>query len=248
MKNLKYTIKYFEGARVIFCDRDANAVDETCKYALTGIRRGLRFFLLPPGFPLMNIFIAPDREEYDRLVSHLTKVPTSKGRLGQPQGHDLYLISPNVWPISVHPDYLGPDGACDRKVYRQFIEHEIIHMIEEYSSPRNAMEIRPQWWGDGIAVYATGQYSDRINRKEMEKDLSAEKFPRLAEMKGRDAYVWGWSLVRFIEKRFGRGALKRIIKESYTADIPAFLKLRRKEFESEWRKAVPGLAREAMGR
>ncbi|MDP2865901.1 MAG: hypothetical protein Q8O90_06635 [Elusimicrobiota bacterium] len=245
MKDLKYTIKYFKSARVIFCDKDANAVDETYKYALNGIWKGLRFFLLPQGFPLINLFIAPDREEYDRMVSHLTKIPTSKGRLGQPQGHDFYLIAPNAWPTDVHPDYLGPDGACDKKVYRQFIEHEIVHMIEEYSSPKNAMEIRPQWWGDGIAVYATGQYGDRINREEIKKDLAVNKLPHITGMKGRDAYVWGWSLVRYIEKRFGRKILRKIILESCTEDILGFLKLRKNKFELEWRAAILGLGKEA---
>ncbi len=230
---------------MIFCDMDANAVDETYKYALNGIRKGLRFFLLPPAFPLINIFIAPDRKEYDKLVSHLTKIPTGKGRLGQPQGQDLYLISPNAWPTDVHPDYLGPDGACDKMVYRQFLEHEIVHMIEEYSSPKNAMKIRPQWWGDGIAVYATGQYGDRINREEIKKDLAADKLPQIIGLKGREAYVWGWSLVRYIEKYFGREILKKIMLESCTEDILGFLKLRKNKFELEWRAAIPRLGKEA---
>lgn len=246
MKNLKYNIRYFKDARVIFCDRDVNAVDETYKYALAGIRKGLGFFMLQPEFPLINLFIVPNREEYDRMVSHLTRIPTSKGRLGQPQGHDFYLISPNAWPTDMHPDYLTPDGACDKKVYRQFIEHEIVHMIEEYSSPKGAMEIRPQWWGDGIAVYATGQYKDRLTVKNIKEDLADSRLPDIAAMKGRDAYVWGWSLVRYIDKLFGRETLKKIMVESCTGDILGFLKLRKKEFELEWRHAMPGLAKEAM--
>lgn len=227
-------------------DSDSGVVDGAHKHATAGVHKGLRFFGLPPEFPLINIFIAPRRAEYDRMVSHLTKIPTSNGRLGQPQGHDLYLISPNAWPADVHPDYLGRDGKCDKKVYRQFIEHEIVHMIEEQFSPKGAMEIRPQWWSDGIAVYATGQYRDRLNRKLMKEDLEAGKSPMIAGMKGRDAYVWGWSLVRFIEKRLGRGALRSVIQNSCTDDILGFLKLSRSRFEAEWHRTLPALAREAI--
>lgn len=239
---MRYNIKHYKGARVIYLDRDADAVETTYKHAMSGIRKGLRFFGLPPEFPLINIFIAPRRTEYDKLVSHLTKVPTSKGRLGQTQGHDLYIISPKAWATDVHPDYLASNGGYDKKVYRQFIEHETIHMIEEYSSPKNAMEIRPQWWCEGLAVYTTGQYRDRINREETKKDLAIDKLPHITGMKGRDAYVWGWSLVRYIEKRFGREILKKIIIESCTEDILGFLKLRRNKFELEWRAAIPGLS------
>jgi len=235
---MQYSIKYIKGTRAIFCGRDAAAVDETCKYALNGIRKGLRFLMLPPEFPLINIFIAPDRKEYDKLVAHLTKTPTSKGRLGQPQGHDLYLISPNAWPADVHPDYLTADGVCDKKVYRQFIEHEIVHMIEEYYSPKGAMELRPRWWSEGLAVYATGQYKDRLTRKYLKEDLAAGRFPAITELKGRDVYVWGWSLVRCLEKRLGRQALKKVMVSSCTQDVLGVLNLPKKKFEREWQRAM----------
>ena len=238
MKRPQYNIGYFTGARVIYRDQDADAVAPAYKYAMAGLRKGLRFFGLPREFPLINLFIAPDRKEYDRLVAHLAKTPTNKGRLGQPQGHDLYLISPNAWPADVHPDYLTADGVCDKKVYRQFIEHELIHMIEEYSSPKGAMEIRPRWWSEGLAVYATGQYKDRLTRKCLKEDLAAGRFPAITELKGRDAYVWGWSLVRCIEKLLGRQALKKVMVSSCTQDILGVLNLPKKKFEREWRHAM----------
>lgn len=245
---MEFNIKHFKGARTIYCVKDTTIVDETYRYAAAGVRKVTRFLGLPPVLPLINLFIAPNRREYDRMVSHLTKVPTSKGRLGQPQGHDLYLISPNAWPADVHPDYLGKDGKCDKKVYRQFIEHEIVHMMEEYCSPRGAMEIRPQWWSEGLAVYATGQWKDRLTRRMLKEDLVADRLPAIAKMKGRDAYVWGWSLVRFIEKRLGRAALKRVLTVSYTGDILGFLKLDRKQFEAGWRKSLPKLAHKIICR
>jgi hypothetical protein len=243
---MRYNIKHYKGARIIHLDRDADAVETTYKHAMAGIRKGLCFFGLPPEFPLINIFIAPRRTEYDKLVSHLTKVPTSKGRLGQPQGHDLYIISPKAWATDVHPDYLASDGGYDKKIYRQFIEHETVHMLEEYSSPKDAMELRPQWWCEGLAVYATGQWKDRLTRCALKEALAARKFPDIAGMKGSDAYTWGWSLVRFIEKRFGNDALKKIILGSCEEDILGFLKLNKTKFEAEWRRAMPALAREAI--
>ena len=60
-------------------------------------------------------------------------------------------------------------------------------------------------------------------------------------------HVRGWSLVRYIEKRFGRERLRKIMVESCTEDILSFLKLHKKGFELEWRRAMPGLAKEAIG-
>ena len=52
-------------------------------------------------------------------------------------------------------------------------------------------------------------------------------------MKGQEAYVWGWSLVRYIDKRFGREELRKIMVESCTGDIPGFLKPGGKDFARE---------------
>ena len=136
MKDLICNIRYLKGARVVFCDRDEDVVGITYRNVIQGIRNILQFFSLKPGFPLVNIFVAPNRKEYDKLVAHLSKTPTAKGRVGQTQGHDLYIVSPHAWPSDAHSDYLKPNGSFDRTFYRQFLEHEIVHMVEESSSPK----------------------------------------------------------------------------------------------------------------
>ena len=198
MNGEKFNIGYFKDARVVFCDKDSNVVDETYKSAIAGARAALRRFGLKPVFPLINIFIAPGRKEYDKLVAHLTRTPTDKWRIGQTQGHDLYLISPNAYPKDVSISYLGPDGTCDRAMYRSCVAHELVHIMEEYFSPKGVMELRPQWWSEGLAVYLTGQYRDRITSKYRKQDLAAGRLPGINELKGPPAYIWGWSLVRYI--------------------------------------------------
>lgn len=238
MAAIKYNIRQFGKARVIFTDRDENVVGETYDAAVSAVRSVLRYFGLKLEFPLINLFIVPSRKEYDRFVAHLTRVPTDKWRLGQPQGHDFYLISPNSYPADVSANYLDSEGACDRGMYKSFIKHEIVHMVEELISPMGAMELRPQWWGDGLAVYITGQYRDRITSKCMKRDLAAGKIPGIDGLKGGPAYIWGWSLVRYIEKRFGRKKILEILQTTCEQDIPGLLKLGKKALERDWQKSL----------
>lgn len=234
----KYNIAYFKDARVIFAAGDRNTVKGTYAAAVSGARLALRRFGVKPVFPLMNIFITPRRRDYDRLVAHLTRVPTHNWRLGQPQGHDLYLISPKAYPKDISANYLNSSGTCDMAMYKRFIAHEMVHMMEEYVSPKGAMEVRPQWWSDGLAVYLTGQYRDRVSSKHIKADLAAGRLPSIDGMKGAPAYTWGWSLVRHIERRFGRKKFRSVLLESNTSDIPGFLKISRKALEKDWQSCV----------
>jgi len=238
MADKKYNIRQLETARVIFTDADAGVVGETYAAAVPAVKSVLRFLGVKTEFPLINIFIAPSRKEYDKLVAHLTRIPTNKGRLGQPQGHDFYLVSPNAYAKDVSPNYCRPDGACDKGMYKLFIKHEIVHMVEELISPRDAMEVRPQWWSDGLAVYVTGQYRDRVTTKYMKADRAAGKIPGLDELKGGPAYTWGWSVVRYIDKRFGRKKILEIMRNTCDADIPGLLKLSKKTLERAWQNSL----------
>ena len=137
---------------------------------------------------------------------------------------DLYLLSPNAYHYDAASSYTSSvDGKYNKEIYQRMIAHEVVHMLEEHLSPKGAMEIRPVWWGEGLAVYISEQYkfdSDFISLSEkIIKDglINPPKFEFFNNISGSDAYIWGWILIDIIIKKCGKKDVFDFIKNnSYT--------------------------------
>ena len=245
MVEAKYGIAHFKRARIIISKNDEDVLRETYRNFVYGCKTVLKYLGLRVELPLFNIFIAPSRKEYDRFVAHLTKIPTSKGRVAQPQMADLYLLSPNAYPKDAESVYLGPNGVYDKGLYRRTVVHEAVHMAEEYLSPKGAMETRPQWWKEGLAVYVSGQYKKDRDIKELIKS-SLDKIPDIRGVKGANSYVWGWSIIRYIETRFGKNKILNILEKQVDLDLHKTFKIQQQVFEKEWQKTARVNAREIL--
>lgn len=239
--NVRYSIAHSKRARVVFSEKDRNIVSETRKNAVAGIDAVLKYFSLRFKFPLINIFIAPGRKEYDFFVAHLTPVPTSKGRIGQPQAVDLYLLSPNAYKRDADHVYLKPGGIYNKAMYGRFIVHEMVHMAEEYISPRGAMDARPRWWSEGLAVYLSGQYRESGIQDLMKKALAGNHIPSIDELSGPNAYIWGWTVIKYIETRFGKSKIRHVLERTNNFNLSKILGVNSKNFEQKWRKFVETL-------
>ncbi len=170
--------------------------------------------------PLINVFLAPNRMEFDKLVAHLTSIPTHPSRIGQPQGNDLYLISPSAWSRDAVPSLLTPDGGFDHGMYRRLLIHETVHIWEEFISPHGSMEVRPSWFSEGLAVYVSGQYNrDRDMVDAVNEKRKSGLIPELNRFKGPDAYLWGWMVIRFLIRRFSWERIVTVLKENCSEDV-----------------------------
>jgi len=237
MKKFQYQIAHFAELRIIHVKRDDNVVAETHNSFIQGVESVKKYFNLKIESPFFNIFIAPDRKEYDRFVAHLTKTPTSKGRVGQPQVLDLYLLSPNAYKEDASPFFAGTNGNYDNDIYKRVIVHETVHMMEEFLAPKGHMEHQAlAWSSEGLAVYVSEQYlKEQDIRKCMQTDLDENNIPALKELKGAVAYIWGWTVPRFIEKKYGRNKILSYIKAPCRTDLLKLLDAETSEFEKEWK-------------
>lgn len=244
-----YSVARFPKARILFSANDAAYVEETYAHFSNGLEVAAAYFGPGELLPFFTVYLAPEREEYDFLVSHLTTVPTGKGRLGQPQGSELYLLSPGAYSRDALAVYLGPDGKYDKVFYHDVIAHEVVHMMEEYFSPCGAMAVLPKWWQEGLAVYLSGQYEKDVSlRKYMLADFSKGGVPAIGDLRGGSSYVWGWSIVQFIEKRFGKEKIREIVRNSMTIDVEKSLGMEPARFEQEWRDFAAGYLNGEPGR
>ena len=245
--SIHYRIRFDERLRIIYARTEEAVVEETLVNVQFGRRESLRFFGLEDNLPTFNVFLAPSRAEYDRFVIHLTPTPTRKERVAQPQGPDLYLLSPLAYPRDADCFVYPPEGVYDKEEYRRIVFHETVHMLDESVSPKGAMEVRPLWWAEGLAVWVSGQHEEKELLRRLSEALKAPPLPDPERLEGGLAYVLGWTLVRYIEERCGRGKLRDIMLNTSDPDILGLAGLASSAEIAKWKAWVPQILRENGG-
>lgn len=185
-------------------------------------------------FPKIRAVLVSERSEFDRLVLGWLGVPietpSNPARVAQPQRTDLVLLSPPAY--ATHSVYkYAPDE------FRRLLGHELVHMVEEFLSPD--IETSPRWWGEGLAVYLSGQWlhEDEFRKAAMDGVAKGE-FPTFQQIatERKLAYAWGWTVVRFIESAWGKEMIRRIVKECADGNVFAVIGEDAATLEGRWRE------------
>ncbi len=220
--------------KVVFTERDREFVDKT----FVGLKEAIKFlsgyFRLGKSFPLVRAILVPNRGEFDRLVIELLKVdikkPSRPSRIAQTQRTDLVLLSPSAYSKDSIYEY-NPEE------YKRLIFHETAHIFEEYLSPN--IEALPRWWGEGLAVYLSGQwkYEDEFREPVLE-GLKIKEIPKFEEIKGDTelCYQWGWTIVKYIEFQYGQKMIVKIVRECADGNVIKIIGEPIENFEKEWKK------------
>jgi len=224
----------FQNCHVVvrFKEIDKSHVGMTAQSIKQGIEI-LSGYFGEKSFENIQAVIAGDRVEFDNLVINFLgvpiKTPSSPGRLSQPQRFDIVILSPYAYENdSIYK--FKPDE------YARLMIHELVHVFEEALTPD--IETSPLWWSEGLAVYISKQHlfdSDLlipINNAIKNGDI-----PTLKEVTCNDnlCYLWGWSVVAFIENNFGKETIIKIVKETRNGNILDFVPDSVLLFENNWR-------------
>jgi hypothetical protein len=118
------------------------------------------------------------------------------------------------------------------------IHHELTHVVQEHLSPN--IEMSPFWWDEGLAVYLSGQWCHESQfrfRKPVVDGRQKGKIPSFAEVRedASLAYAFGWTIVRFLERKKGSDAIARVVCQMYDGDVFAALGEDEHDIESQWR-------------
>ncbi len=139
--------------KIGFTEKDEEFVMVTFDGLKEAIKFLLNYFNLEKKFPPIRVILAPNREEYIRLVKEFLRVDTEEAsksyRIAQPQHTDLLLLAPSAYSTDSIYKYSAEE-------YKKLIFHEMTHMFEEYLSPN--IELSPRWWSEGLATYLSEQW------------------------------------------------------------------------------------------
>lgn len=206
---------------------------------LSGLAKGAAvvtgYFDLQGRFPSVRTILVPDRSEFDRCVAEVLRIqierPSNPVRVGQPQGTDLILVSPRAYVPGINR--YTPVG------FERLIVHEVTHIAEEYLSPN--IETLPRWWSEGLAMLLSEQWKEDLAA--VLKGVVECRVPSLSELRDghmTDAsvwlcYVWGWTIVRYIETAHGQAGIRRVVEQCADGDVLSTLGEDIGTFERKWK-------------
>ncbi len=219
---------------ILFQSTDAQYTSQTATAIEKGWHIVTDYFQIAGSFPKVRAILVPNRNEFDRLVKDLLKVsieyPSHPARIAQPQKTDIVLLSPAAYNqhsvFEYKPDY-----------FERLIIHEMVHVAEELLSPD--IEHTPRWWSEGLATYLSQQWKHETDvYSPVIEGIQSNAIPGLNEIESsiKLAYDWGWTLVKFIETRFGKSAVVKIVKTCADHNIIEKTNMSVTEFEHNWRE------------
>jgi len=226
LENKRIEIRYLDG--------DYEFAQEALLALDGAFDRVTQYFSFSGLFPTVRVILVTNRYEFDRLVRDLLKVeievPSHPARIAQPQRTDLVAISPSAYEAETIFQYnLGE--------FQRLMVHELIHMVEEHLSPN--IELSPRWWGEGLAVYLSEQWRYDNEYKKIAIDgIEQKNIPsfRQIEMERKMAYDWGWTIVKYIETKYGTDMILRIVNECADGKVFAMIGDNVNLLERQWKQ------------
>jgi len=209
--------------RIFYSERDSDFLDFVIQALDHGIQSIETAFKTRVDILFLNVILCPSRTVFDQFVQLFTRVPTDRRRIGQPQSHDIYILSPKCYKNDAPSYGRGEPPFYDEQEFKHNLVHELVHVWEELSSPRQAMDIRPGWFSEGLAMYISESYTERKFKVRLKDDYEKGTVPLPEEMTGEKAYTWGCVLFEFLIRRFGAQKILSVITDTCEEDIISLL-------------------------
>lgn len=193
------------------------------------------FFSAAPLQPF-SIAIYPDRTtltERWRIAWQLPSFQPECWLIAAAWSTELDLLSPRVWSR----DACGHDAGNQTHI-RNVLAHEVVHVLHGQLGQHANLGslLNAQWFTEGLAVYISGmldvEYAG-VARVRLDAGFAPAA---LADVwNDRANYALSGSLVRFIDRRYGRTALRDLLTVRSNAAILTRLGVTEGELLAAWR-------------
>ncbi|EIT86050.1 hypothetical protein A374_07011 [Fictibacillus macauensis ZFHKF-1] len=209
-----------------------NYVEET----LDGLKKAASkleaFFGVPTRPVEVMVYLVPTRRWYEQLVVDVLKVnievPSRESRIAQMQRKELVLLSPDAYPS--HSIY-----TYEKTEYERLLCHELTHVYHEHFTSN--LEMTPRWLEEGLAIYLSNQWRTDVEfRDPVQRAIQTRELPSLEEVENSIllSYIWGWTLVRFLDVTYGQDLIKAIVVQGSDQAVYEATRLEKEVFEARW--------------
>jgi hypothetical protein len=205
-----------------------------------GRRRVEAFFGAPFPRPF-TVEVLPDRRAFTARLREELKDPTFESAcwmVGVGSGAGLALLAPERWAQEA-----CEHDAADARHVRNLVAHELVHVYHAQVNPlldREPDRFEPLgWFVEGLAVLVSGQLDDGHLAPAAEAVRLHLDPPTLAKAwSGKYRYGVSGSLVAWVDRRAGRGALVRMLRAASQDELLAAVGLGEAELLRAWLEDV----------
>jgi hypothetical protein len=222
--------------RIIHAEQDKDVAASLKQHLLQGQQKVERFFS-QPFKRAFQVEVFPDRAAFDEYFRKRWKVPkTEPWMVASGVADRIVILSPRVWKTQA-----AEHDPTDTDHVRDLIAHELVHVYHGQHNPRPDFDGMDDsaWFVEGLAAYASGQL-ERSHRNAAHDALKAGKAPtRLADAwSGRYRYGVSGSMVEFVDKRYGRDFVKKLLAVVSNDEALKLLKTTESELLQAWKASV----------
>lgn len=186
-----------------------------------------------------EVYVFPDRKsltEFWRRDWNVPDLETECWMVASGTASKLTLLSPRVWRTEACEH--NPEDEKDTQLV---MTHEMVHVFHGQISPNPNFEGMDDigWFAEGVATYASGQLEAgklASPREAIEKGKAPAELEKA--WSGKYRYGVSGSLVKFIDAKFGRKTLLRLLKSTNEKELLEVLKISENELLSGWKDFV----------
>lgn len=184
-----------------------------------------------------RVDISPHRKAFDGSFGTRFGVPkTEKWMVAAGVSDTLYLLSPQVWKTEA----VEHDPA-DKQHVRDILTHELVHVYHGQYCPKHDFEGMDDlgWLVEGVAVYVSGQL-EHSHRDAARKAIAEGVAPtKLANAwSGRYRYGVCGSLVGYVDKRYGRKTLWKLLAITRPDQALGLLGITETQLLEDWKRSI----------
>jgi hypothetical protein len=159
------------------------------------------------------VCLVSSKKEYNMILQE----NTPDYLVGNVNGSTIYIVDPNTIEKETN-------GVHKKKDFVKLLKHEMMHV---YTTFYSQFSFTPAWLMEGIAVHFAQQHK-------IEVGFDKEKILNNMFHFNGDFYSESGNFVKYLDEKYGREKLKKIIKNSWQAkDIESFKKIFYEVYEEE---------------
>jgi hypothetical protein len=184
-----------------------------------------------------DVEVCPNRAAFDAYMRNRWNLPeTEMWMVAMGVADKLLILSPQVWKTEAVEH--NPENSMH---VRAIIVHELVHVYHGQFSPKPDFDGMDDlgWFVEGLATYVSEQL-EREHPNDAREAISMGKVP--ANLKdawsGRYRYGVCGSLVKYVDRKYGRKMLTRLMTVTTPKTALELLGATEDQFLADWRKYV----------
>jgi hypothetical protein len=226
-----------KGYTLHYTDADTAIVRSVSVSVTQGIRVVEKFFGAPFPKPF-DVRLFPARAALDgwwRAAWHVPDLETECWMVASGTGPELDVLSPRVWKTEA-----CEHDPADSAHTARLLTHEIVHVYHGQHNPRPDFDGLDAigWFPEGLATYVSGQLAHE-HAGQAREAIESDKAPARLEdgWSGKYRYAVSGSLVHYVDTKWGRKTVTRMMADTSEAGILSRLHTDEATLLRDWRES-----------